>query len=145
MAKIERFDTTSGTRPGLSRLGVAHDQGDVHQGVVDAEFVSDPVVLAEVFAVVGGEHDDRVVVLTARFELREERSRYVVEVAERGVVGGGDGLQLFGGVLVYPHRVGEQIAERLIQRELPVDGLLVEERPAGRPRRQAWHMGLPCN
>jgi hypothetical protein len=61
-------------------------QRHLNQFFVERPAVEESAVLEELFAVVGGEQDDRVLEVSAALEFVEEAAQLVVDLADLGVV-----------------------------------------------------------
>ena len=69
------------------RLGVADDKGDV-KGFVEIPVLAMQVVIAEVLTMIGSEDDEGLVVLAGAFQLIDDASDMVVDLAHQPIVGG---------------------------------------------------------
>ena len=82
------------------RRGIAHDQGHLHGRLVEQILLAQPVV-AQVVAVIGGEHDQRAVEEAARLEEGHQHAQLVVDLLDQAHVDGND----FGAHLVARKRL----------------------------------------
>jgi hypothetical protein len=74
--------------------------------------VEEAAVLEELLAVVGGEHDDRVLEVSAPFEFLEEAAQFVVDLSDLGVVEVREVLRVGGPESSRPERAPSVVRSR---------------------------------
>ena len=84
--QVDRLDEAVVPLAG-SGLGVADDAGDVH-GTVEESALANQIVIAKIFAVVGTEDDQGIVPLTGLFQLVEDQTQVVIELADHAIIAG---------------------------------------------------------
>ena len=87
---VDRFDHSRDRAPARrvgARIGIEHDQRHANDLVVEELLLAEAAVATEL-AVVGGEHDQRVVEAAVRFERREQAPETIVDLGDQAHVRG---------------------------------------------------------